>query len=93
MPGGGVVLTAPIDVDRIEAHVTIKAYLMCAFAAFAGIDFGFDTGYINGTMVMRYIIHQFTGLPYPGPDASKATTAAFVIPAWRQSLIVSILSA
>lgn len=28
MPGGGVVLLAPTDVDRIEAPVTFKAYLM-----------------------------------------------------------------
>lgn len=93
MPGGGVMLTAPINVDRIEAPVNPRAYFMCAFAAFAGIFFGFDTGYINGTMAMKYFIHQFTGLPYPGPNATKAEIAAFAIPAWRQSLIVSILSA
>jgi hypothetical protein len=33
MPGGGVALTATTDVNRIEAPVTLKAYLMCAFAA------------------------------------------------------------
>jgi MFS transporter, SP family, sugar:H+ symporter len=93
MPGGGFVLAIPTDVNRIEAPVTFKAYLMCAFAAFAGIFFGFDTGYINGTMAMKYFIHQFTGLPYPGPDASVSVMADFAIPAWRQSLIVSILSA
>jgi SP family sugar:H+ symporter-like MFS transporter len=93
MPGGGVTLAAAITVDRIEAPVTMKAYFMCAFAAFAGIFFGFDTGYINGTIAMPYFIHQFTGMPYPAADATKAQIAAFVIPAWRQSLIVSILSA
>jgi MFS family permease len=87
MPGGGVVLAIPGDINRIEAPVTFKAYLMCAFAAFAGIFFGFDTGYINGTMAMKYFIHQFTGLPY------STLASDFVIPAWRQSLIVSILSA
>lgn len=93
MPGGGVVLTAPTDVNRIEAPVTFKAYLMCAFAAFGGIFFGYDSGYINGVMGMRYFIHQFTGLPYPSADASAEELAHFVIPAWRQSLIVSVLSA
>jgi len=83
----------PGDINRIEAPVTFKAYLMCAFAAFAGIFFGFDTGYINGTMAMKYFIHQFAGLPYPGPNASPTEIADFAIPAWRQSLIVSILSA
>lgn len=37
MPGGGVTLATPVDVNRIEAPVTIKAYLLCAFAAFGGI--------------------------------------------------------
>jgi MFS family permease len=93
MPGGGVMLQAAVDVSRIEAPVSLKAYFMCAFAAFAGIFFGFDTGYINGTMAMKFFVHQFTGLPYPGADASAAEISAFTIPAWRQSLIVSILSA
>jgi SP family sugar:H+ symporter-like MFS transporter len=93
MPGGGVVLAMPADISRIEAPVTFKAYLMCAFAAFAGIFFGFDTGYINGTMAMDYFIHQFAGLPYPPAGATTAELAYFAIPAWRQSLIVSILSA
>lgn len=86
-------MAIPTDVNQIEAPVTFKAYLMCAFAAFAGIFFGFDTGYINGTMAMKYFIHQFTGLPYPAPNATASVIAHFAIPAWRQSLIVSILSA
>jgi SP family sugar:H+ symporter-like MFS transporter len=93
MPGGGVILTAPIDVSRIEAPVTWKAYVMCAFAAFGGIFFGFDSGYINGVMGMRYFVHEFTHLPYPPVNPTDAQKANFVIPAWRQSLIVSILSA
>jgi SP family sugar:H+ symporter-like MFS transporter len=84
MPGGGVVLAIPGDINRIESPVTFKAYLMCAFA---GIFFGFDTGYINGTMAMNYFIHQFTGLPY------STLASDFAIPAWKQPLIVSILSA
>lgn len=36
------------DVEHIEAPVTWKAYLMCAFASFGGIFFGYDSGYING---------------------------------------------
>jgi hypothetical protein len=47
MPGGAV-LAATDDVNRIEAPVTWKAYLMCAFASFGGIFFGYDSGYING---------------------------------------------
>lgn len=92
MPGGGVHLAATADVARVEAPVTFTAYLMCAFAAFGGIFFGYDSGYINGVMAMRYFIHEFTGKAYPGAGASAAEAAAFVIPSWRQSLIVSILS-
>jgi MFS transporter, SP family, sugar:H+ symporter len=46
MPGGGVgpvIISGTTDVNRIEAPVTFKAYLMCAFAAFGGIFFGYDT--------------------------------------------------
>jgi SP family sugar:H+ symporter-like MFS transporter len=42
---------------------------------------------------MRYFIHQFTGMDYPATDASTAATDVFIIPAWRKSLIVPILSA
>lgn len=36
----------------IEAPVTLKAYLMCAFASFGGIFFGYDSGYINGKSLL-----------------------------------------
>src|SRR5579871_6115050 len=89
MPGGGAGLVATSDVNRVEAPVTIKAYLMCAFAAFGGIFFGYDSGYINGVLGMNYVIHKYTGLPYS--DSNNNTVWA--IPSWKKSLIVSILSA
>ncbi|KAE8448609.1 hypothetical protein EG329_009034 [Mollisiaceae sp. DMI_Dod_QoI] len=91
MAGGGLVATA--DVSRIEAPVTMKAYMMCAFAAFGGIFFGFDSGYISGVMGMNYFIHLFTGIPIPPSGASDAVKKAFSLPAWKKSLITSILSA
>jgi SP family sugar:H+ symporter-like MFS transporter len=91
--GGSVTLAATTDLNRIEAPVTKKAYLICAFAAFGGILFGYDIGYINGVLGMDFFIHQFTGLPIPGPDADAAERANFVLPASKQSLVVSILSA
>lgn len=91
MASGGLVATA--DVSRIEAPVTLKAYLMCAFASFGGIFFGFDSGYISGVMGMPYFIHQHTGKPYPPPGASQDVKDAFALPAWKKSLITSILSA
>ena len=40
---GGAIITGTADISRVEAPVTIKAYLICAFAAFGGIFFGYDT--------------------------------------------------
>ena len=61
MPGGGVV-SAVADASRVEAPVTAKAYLMCAFAAFGGIFFGYDSGYISGVLGMKKFIMQYEGL-------------------------------
>lgn len=71
----------------------MRAYMMCAFASFGGIFFGFDSGYISGVMGMNYFIHLYTGIPIPGADASDAVKKAFTLPAWKKSLITSILSA
>ena len=91
MAGGGLIATA--DTARVEAPVTFKAYLMCVFAAFGGIFFGYDSGYINGVLAMPYFITQHTGKEPPPDDASQDLKDAFVLPDWRKSLIVSILSA
>ncbi|PQE22418.1 monosaccharide transporter protein [Rutstroemia sp. NJR-2017a BVV2] len=90
MAGG---LAATTDVERIEAPVTMKAYMMCAFASFGGIFFGYDSGYISGVMGMPYFINLYTGLEIPGADASQAQKDAFALPAHDKSLITSILSA
>jgi MFS family permease len=94
-------LTGTTDLGRIEAPVTVKAYLICAFAAFGGIFFGYDTGWMSGVLGMKYFIKQYTGLEYPSikfPDTTSAEykdykTNTFKLPAWEQSLITSILSA
>lgn len=91
MPGGGVVITGTTDTSRIEAPVTAKAYFICAFAAFGGIFFGYDTGWMGGVLAMPYFIRQYTGLPYPDPG-DTAAKAAFHLPASDQSLTTSILS-
>ncbi|OCL03327.1 high affinity glucose transporter RGT2 [Glonium stellatum] len=101
MPGGGVVAVhGTTDVNRIEAPVTVKAYLIVAFAAFGGIFFGYDTGWMGGVLGMKYFIKQYTHKEYPEvlyPDTSSAQYTAykkdFKIPAWEQSLTTSILSA
>ena len=81
MPGGAVGLATTSDVERIEAPVTWKAYLLCAFASFGGIFFGYDSGYINGVTGSSVFIEIIEG-----PGATALTGS-------RQSLIVSILSA
>ena len=53
---GDVQLATTSDVSRIEAPVTWKTYLMCAFASFGGIFFGYDSGYISGVQAMPYFV-------------------------------------
>jgi MFS family permease len=91
--GAGAVMAAEADTGRVEAPVTWKSYFMCILAAFGGVFFGYDSGYISGVLAMNYFIRMQTGLEIPGPDASDATVAAFVIPTSNKTLIVSILSA
>jgi sugar porter (SP) family MFS transporter len=86
-------LMATTEVARIEAPVTTKAYLMCAFAAFGGIFFGFDSGYISGVLAMPYVITMLTGKLPPPEGADAATKALFAVSSSHTSLIVSILSA
>ncbi|KIW77288.1 hypothetical protein Z517_09734 [Fonsecaea pedrosoi CBS 271.37] len=80
MPGEVRALSTTNDVNRIEAPVTWKAYLICAFASFGGIFFGYDSGYINGVNGSKLFIHIIEG-----PDATALSSP-------HQSLIVSILS-
>lgn len=68
------------DVERIEAPVTWKAYLICAFASFGGIFFGYDSGYINGVLGAKIFIEAVEG---PGHTSLSESNT---------SLIVSILS-
>ncbi|KAL2151080.1 hypothetical protein VTH82DRAFT_6178 [Thermothelomyces myriococcoides] len=68
------------DVEKIEAPVTWKAYLICAFASFGGIFFGYDSGYINGVLASQRFIDVVEGV------GEKAVNES------HTSLIVSILS-
>ncbi|KAF2211859.1 hypothetical protein CERZMDRAFT_68117 [Cercospora zeae-maydis SCOH1-5] len=79
MPGGALAATS--DVNRIEAPVTFKAYLICAFASFGGIFFGYDSGYINGVTASTVFIDLIEG------GSRDSLTGSHL------SLITSILSA
>ncbi|KAK4961134.1 hypothetical protein LTR10_001624 [Elasticomyces elasticus] len=78
MPGGGMTDSTG---GAIEAPITFKTYLMCAFASFGGMFFGYDSGYINGVTASPVFIHLIEG---PTVDALSGP---------HSSLIVSILSA
>lgn len=80
MPGLSDLATTG-DVNRIEAPVTFKAYLICAFASFGGIFFGYDSGYINGVTGSQVFINL---IEEPGTEALRGSYL---------SLITSILSA
>ncbi|TKA37529.1 hypothetical protein B0A54_11487 [Friedmanniomyces endolithicus] len=67
-------------IDRVEAPVTAKAYLMCAFSAFAGMLFGYDSGYIASVLGMA----EFKKA-YGSPATGTYTTS-------QKGLIVAILS-
>lgn len=94
MPGGGAIPHGTADTGRIEAPVTPKAYFICAFAAFGGIFFGYDTGWMGNVLGMPYFIRQYTGKPYPFDHIGPTTVLPgdFAIPAWEKSLTTSILS-
>lgn len=74
-------MAAATNLEMIEAPVTWKAYLLCAFASFGGIFFGYDSGYINGVTGSPVFISIIEG-----PNATALSGP-------HNSLIVSILSA
>jgi sugar porter (SP) family MFS transporter len=73
---------------RVEAPVTTKAYCMCAFAAFAGVLFGYDSGYISAVLGMDSFKRDY-GSPVP----LDVDPSGYASKTWEKSLIVSILSA
>ncbi|KAF2107676.1 general substrate transporter [Lophiotrema nucula] len=74
------------NVGRTEAPVTLRGYLLCVFAAFGGILFGYDSGYISGVLAMNEFKREF-GHPDPSDDSG------YLYHTWEKSLITSILSA
>lgn len=94
------------DVARIEAPVSVRAYLICAFASFGGILFGYDSGYISGVLGMvicersqkvtqvlteiQAYVKRTMGHAVP---ITEINPTGYTLSASQRSLIVSILSA
>ncbi|KAI0109545.1 general substrate transporter [Nemania sp. FL0031] len=91
---GGVAIQGTTDISRIEAPVTVKAYLICAFAAFGGIFFGYDTGWMGGVLASPYFIELYTGFRYDYSIGLPIgiSKEEFVISSSTSSLFTSILS-
>jgi len=87
------------DVSRVESPVTAKAYFLCAFAAFGGILFGYDSGYISGVLAMDFFKFQFGHIgsndktAYYFPGTAVGSGQGYLYYTWEKSLITSILSA
>ncbi|KAJ6007288.1 Major facilitator-type transporter ecdD [Penicillium herquei] len=75
------------DVSRIESPISLRAYLICGFACFGGILFGFDSGYISGVEGMSYVKEHF-GHAVP----TSVDSSGYILKSSQKSLITSILS-
>lgn len=71
--------------QRVEAPVTAKAYAICAFTAFGGVLFGYDSGYISGVLGMDSFKRNY-GRP------SNIDLSGYAYHTWEKSLTVAILS-
>nr|POF18619.1 high-affinity glucose transporter snf3 [Quercus suber] len=75
--------------------VPAQAYLMCAFAAFAGVLFGYDSGYISSVMAMDAFTRDYGHIiRLSDPEMSdNPHHSPYIYATWQRSLTVSILSA
>ncbi|KAL2255075.1 hypothetical protein VTK26DRAFT_4187 [Humicola hyalothermophila] len=87
-------ISGTADLSRVEAPVTLKAYLLCAFAAFGGIFFGYDTGWMSGVLGTPYFITMYTGtqFDYEAGQPVGVDSTNFRLPSSTQSLMTSIMS-
>jgi hypothetical protein len=59
------------SVERVEAPVTPKAYMACAFAAFGGIFFGFDSGEYDPSASSVGEVGEWSGSGQPTGGAQR----------------------
>lgn len=87
MAGGPAATGSGLGANAPKSNVA--GILMVAFAAFAGILFGYDTGTISGVTAMKDFLRLFG---QPTTDLDTHPTGYF-LESGRQSLVTSILSA
>ncbi|KAK3635515.1 hypothetical protein LTR56_014682 [Elasticomyces elasticus] len=90
MPGEGMTDSTG---GAIEAPITFKTYLMCAFASFGGMFFGYDSGYINGVTASPVFIHLIEGPTVDalsGPHSSLIVSILSAVPSSAPSLLVTL---
>ncbi|GAA95166.1 uncharacterized protein L969DRAFT_53148 [Mixia osmundae IAM 14324] len=75
-----------MDLSAASGKSKVPAILMVTFAAFGGLLFGYDTGYISGVKAMPYWLQSFGS-----PDATAVS--GYSITTSQDSLVTSILSA
>ncbi|GAA94989.1 uncharacterized protein L969DRAFT_53321 [Mixia osmundae IAM 14324] len=78
-PQGKYTISSP------EGKSKIPAILMVTFAAFGGLLFGYDTGYISGVKAMPFWLQSFGSRDASAPSGYSITTG-------QDSLVTSILS-
>ena len=64
--------------------------MLCAYASFGGILFGYDSGYISGVLGMKQFKKDFG---HAGWVDTPEAYMGYLYESWQKSLIVSILSA
>jgi len=74
----------------LEAPLTRKVILICAFSPFCGILFGYDSAYINGILAMCAFKMTFG---HSGWVNNPEACQGYLYDSWQKSLITSILSA
>ncbi|PNH40427.1 hypothetical protein VD0004_g6557 [Verticillium dahliae] len=83
-----------VDLSRIEAPSTHKTYVICAFAAFGGICFGYQTAVMSGLLGTPYFIELYTNVDFDyttyAPVDKKTTE--FGLTASHKALMTSILA-
>jgi hypothetical protein len=72
------------------APITWKVVVLCAYASFGGILFGYDSGYINGVLGMKQFKKDFG---HAGWVDTPEAYNGYLYDSWQKSVITSILSA